>query len=184
MTSFESRNGYSRLPTADPDVLGSGAAGDYGGLKHGPHRDWDAKHPSAPQMNKKKGSLKPGLFHMFGDRWKYAANHMSVASVGGSQSESEHEAENLELLDIRPKRPKLRRGRVKSNSSNKSPKASKGKQRFRFNIIEEPILPGDTVQRVALRYSCPVSARHWCGVFVPIKALPFLSTYRYQKLGE
>lgn len=107
---------------------------------------------------------------MFGDRWKYAANHMSATLA--SQSESEHEAERLELMEIRPKRPKLRRGRIKSSSS-KSPKISKGKQRFKFNIIEEPILPGDTLQRVALRYSCPVSDWHCLGVFVLIKALHY-----------
>lgn len=159
MAAMGSRNGYVRLPTADPDVMeGSGATGDYGGIQHGPHRDWDGLGQtlnSRSGKNKKKTSLnqRPGLFHMFGDRWKYAANHVSATIA--SQSESEHEAEKIELTEIKPKRPKFRRGRLKSSS--KSPKMSKSRQKFRFQIIEEPILPGDTVQRVALRYGCPVS---------------------------
>lgn len=177
MTSFQSRNGYSRLPIADPDV----AEGSVEARGYGPHRDWDR----VATQGRKKGTVKPGLFHMFGDRWKYAANHMSVAIA--SQSESEHEAERVELMEIRPKRPKLRRGRIKS--SGKSPKTSEGKQKFRFNIIEEPILPGDTVQRVALRYSCPVSddtphphCFFVCWGIIPNKALHFV--YRFQKLEE
>jgi hypothetical protein len=159
MTSL--KNGYSLVPTVDPDAVeGVGAAGGYGGLQYGPHRDWDSGGTQGLR-SKKKGSLKPGLFHMFGDRWKYAANHASVAIA--SQSESEHEAERIELMEIRPKRPKLRRGRIKSNNkSPRSPKSSRTKQKFRFNIVEEPILPGDTVQRVALRYSCPVSDTSVC----------------------
>ena len=158
MTATASKNGYTRLPTADPDqVEGAGATGGYGGIQFGPHRDWDTAGPQIRNgKSKKKGSLnqRPGLFHMFGDRWKYAANHVSAALA--SQSESEHEAERIELTEIKPKRPKLRRGRLKSNS--RSPKMLKSRQKFRFHIIEEPILPGDTVQRVALRYGCPVSA--------------------------
>ena len=161
MATLGPRNGYTRLPTVDPDVVeGSGATGSYGGVQYGPHRDLD---PAVYQeLNSRGGKSKkspglnhrPGLFHMFGDRWKYAANHVSVAIA--SQSESEQEAEKIELTEIRSKRPKLRRGRIKSNS--KSPKSAKSKQpRFKFNIVEEPILPGDTVHRVALRYSCPVS---------------------------
>lgn len=148
-----------RLPTADPDVIeGSGATGGYGGLQHGPHRDWDT---AGQALNSRKGkknaglNQRPGLFHMFGDRWKYAANHVSAAIA--SQSESEHEGEKIELTEIKPKRPKLRRGRLKSSS--RSPKMSKSRSKFRFQIIEEPILPGDTVQRVALRYNCPVSVQ-------------------------
>lgn len=161
MTALESRNGYTRLPTVDPDVVeGSGAIGGYGGIQHGPHRDWDSIG-SGRVMNARGGgktkkaalSHRPGLYHMFGDRWKYAANHVSVALA--SQSESEHEAEKIELVELKSKKPKHRRGRLKSNS--RSPKSNKQKQAFKFNIIEEPILPGDTVLRVALRYSCPVS---------------------------
>ena len=161
MTALASRNGYTRLPTVDPDVVdGSGATGGYGGVQYGPHRDLDTaagKELNSSRGGKnKKPSLnhKPGLFHMFGDRWKYAANHVSVAIA--SHSESEHDAEKIELTEIRSKRLKLRRGRVKSSS--KSPKSTKSRQpRFKFSIIEEPIQPGDTVHRVALRYSCPVS---------------------------
>lgn len=164
MTSLGLRNGYTRLPTADPDVPKS--TGVYNDVQHEPHRDWDAAQISqglnyqtgghgGGGKNKKMGGLdhRPGLFHMFGDRWKYAANHVSVAIA--SQSESEQEAEKIELTDLRVRRPKPRRGRVKSGS--KSPKASKQKHKFKFNTIEEPILPGDTVQRVALRYGCAVS---------------------------
>lgn len=98
MTSLESRNGYFRLPTADPDVEeGSGATGNYGGIQRGPHRDWDTagggQRHGGGMKSKKKGILRPGLFHMFGDRWKYAANHVSVAIA--SQTESEQEAEKL-----------------------------------------------------------------------------------------
>ena len=151
-----SRNGYIRLATEDPDLEeGSVEKGGYGGLQDGPHRDWEKGRATAGGGKKRKG-LRPGLFHMFGDRWKYAANHMSVAIA--SQSESEQEAERIELTEIRSKR---RRNRVKSsNKSPKSPKTSKARSKFRFNIIEEPILPGDTVQRVALRYNCPVSDRY------------------------
>lgn len=163
MTALASRNGYTRLPMVDPDIIeGSGATGGYGGVQYGPHRDLDAvagkelnNSSRGGKSKNKKPSLnhKPGLFHMFGDRWKYAANHVSVAIA--SHSESEQDAEKIELTEIRSKRPKLRRGRVKSSS--KSPKSAKSKQqRFKFSIVEEPILPGDTVQRVALRYSCPV----------------------------
>ena len=161
MTSLGSKNGYTRLPTVDPDLVveGSGATGGYGGMQYGPHRDLDtaAGHElNSSTRGSKKSSLnhRPGLFHMFGDRGKYAANHISAAIA--SRSESEHEAERIELTEMRPKRPKLRRGRIKS--SGKSPKGAKSKQpRFKFNIVEEPIQPGDTVQRIALRYSCPVS---------------------------
>lgn len=167
MTALDSRNGYMRLPTADPDVMeGSGATGGYGGIQHGPHRDWDTVGEtlnSRGGKGKKKATLnnqRPGLFHMFGDRWKYAANHVSAAIA--SHSESEHEAEKIELTEIKPKRPKLRKGRLKSSS--RSPKTSKSRQKFRFQIIEEPILPGDTVQRVALRYGCPVSVQTYCSM--------------------
>lgn len=155
MASRGSRNGYSRLPLTDPDVVeGSGATGGYGGLQYGPHRDWDTTTHTKNLRGKKEASLnhRPGLFHMFGDRWKYAANHVSVALA--NQSESEQEAEKIELTEIRAKRPKFRRGRVKSNS--KSPKTPRTTPKFKFTTIEEPVLAGDTVQRVALRYSCPV----------------------------
>ena len=159
MTALGSRNGYTRLPTADPDAVeGAEAVGDYGGVQHGPHRDWDTVGQTLNLRggrSKKKAAQnqRPGLFHMFGDRWKYAANHVSATIA--SHSESEQEAERIELTEIKPKRPKLRRGRLKSNS--KSPKVLKSRQKFRFSIVEEPILPGDSVQRVALRYGCPVS---------------------------
>ena len=155
MTAVGSRNGYTRLPTADPDqyVEGVGAVGDYGGIQYGLHRDWDSLEAKGKKKPPPSANYRPGLFHMFGDRWKYAANHVSVALA--SQTESEQEAEKIELTDFRSKRPKYRRTRVKSNS--KSPRTPKQKSKFKFNTIEEPILPGDTLQRVALRYGCPVS---------------------------
>lgn len=84
-------------------------------------------------------TLRPGLFYMFGDRGRYA-DHCS---------ESE---ETIELREVKPRRPKHRR--LRGPKSPKSPKTPRIKQKF--NVIEEPILPGDTVQRVALRYGCHV----------------------------
>lgn len=167
MTTLEtsSRNGYTRLPTADPDQLSSEGSGYYGGILHGPHTDRDAalklNVPRAAVRDKKKHTppippSRPGLFYMFGDRGKYAANHISVAIA--SQSGSEQEAERIELTEFKPKKPKFRRGRIKSGSSSvaRSPKI-KSRQKFKLSIIEEPLLPGDTLQRVALRYNCPVN---------------------------
>lgn len=161
MASVGIRNGYTRLPTVDPDKDIPNSAGV---VISGPHRDQDAalklNNPRVSKGKKKNPvsplPSRPGLFYMFGDRGKYAANHVSVAIA--SQSESEHEAERIELMELKAKRPKHRRGRLKSGSSNsaKSPKA-KSRPRLKFTIIEEPILPGDTLERVALRYNCPVS---------------------------
>lgn len=89
--------------------------------------------------------LRPGVFYMFGQRARYAAAHS--------------ESEEMELSEV--KLPAHRRPKHRRHKSPKSPKTptSAGKGfRPRFTLIEEPILPGDTVQRVALRYSCPVSA--------------------------
>lgn len=86
---------------------------------------------------------------MFGSRGKYAANHVSVSLA--DQSESEQERERIELTDFRLKKVK-RRARLKSP---KSPHSTRTK--MNFNVIEEPILPNDTVQRVSLRYGVPVS---------------------------
>ena len=155
MTFLGSKNGYTLLPTIDSDVVeGAGAVGDYGGVQYGPHRDWNAmKLNSHERKGSKKSPInhRPGLFYMFGDRLKYAANHVSV--VLASQSESECDAERIELTEIRSKRPKfLRRGRIKSSSKTPKPKT-------KVTVIEEPVQPGDTVQRVALRYNCPVSTK-------------------------
>lgn len=117
MTAVGTRNGYTRLPTADPD--------------------------SSSGVDRRKRlpkSLRPGLFYMFGDRGKYVDD----------RSESE---ETIELREMKPRRPKHRR--LRGPKSPKSPRTSRVK--VKFNIIEEPILPGDTVQRVALRYGCHVS---------------------------
>ena len=87
---------------------------------------------------------------MFGSRGKYAANHISASLA--DQSESEQERERIELTDFKPKKSKHRRARLKSP---KSPRFARTK--MNFNVIEEPILPDDTVQRVSLRYGVPVS---------------------------
>ena len=160
MAAVNMRNGYRPLPTVDPDEGPS----DYGVIKTGPHRDYDAalKLNSASKASSAKGKKKapvsslparPGLFYMFGDRGKYAANHVSVAIA--SQSESEHEAERIELMEIKSKRQKHRRGRLKSGSSNPA-RSPKSKNKPKFIMLEEPILPDDTLERVALRYNCPV----------------------------
>lgn len=90
---------------------------------------------------------------MFGSRGKYAANKVSVALSDQSESE-EQERERIELLEMKPRRTKYRRGRLKSP---KSPQSLTARTQMNFNVIEEPILPDDTVQRVSLRYGVPVS---------------------------
>lgn len=78
---------------------------------------------------------KPGLFVMFGkDR------RPTVASDSG---------EEIELAEFKPRKPKHRRVR--------GPKSPVAVKREKFDTIEEPLLPGDTLQRVALRYACSVS---------------------------
>ena len=129
-----SKNDYTKLSTVDPDILT--AEGTGGGQKS----------KMAPPR-----SLRPGLFYMFGERGRYAAEHS--------------ESEEIELMEMKPRRQKHRR--VRTPKSPESPKTLKSKQP-RVNLIVEPILPGDTVQRVALRYGCPVSDLDYrvtlCGV--------------------
>ena len=138
-----SRNGYTRLPVVDQDTSGSTS---YGAAS--------APLPTSLSSKRKKGTraLRPGLFYMFGSRGKYAANQVSVAL--SDQSESEQERERIELIEMKPRRSKYRRGRLKSP---KSPQSSTTRTKMNFNVIEEPILPDDTVQRVSLRYGVPVS---------------------------
>ena len=85
-------------------------------------------------------SLRPGLFYMFGNRGRFAVDH------------SDSEKENVELKEMRPRRPKHRKSKSPKSPQNKQPK-----QKLVMTCIEEPILQGDTVQRIALRYGCPVS---------------------------
>ena len=92
---------------------------------------------------------------MFGSRGKYAANHASVSLV--DQSESEQDGERIELIDMKPRKTKHRRTRLKSP---KSPHSSSSRTKMNFNVIEEPILPDDTVQRVSLRYGVAVSVNY------------------------
>lgn len=132
---MSSRYSYSKLPTADPDSIPSSS--NYGA----------AANPLPDPILKKKKTkitprnLRPGLFYQFGERGKFAP---------GRQSESEHE--ELELLDLKPRKAKLRRGRLKSPKSPSTKTTSYSKSRT--VLVEEPVLPGDTVQRVALRYGC------------------------------
>ena len=138
------RNGYTLLPVIDQDTSGSTS---YGAAS--------APLPSSLSSKRKKGTrnLRPGLFYMFGSRGKYAANKVSVALSDQSESE-EQERERIELLEMKPRRTKYRRGRLKSP---KSPQSLTARTQMNFNVIEEPILPDDTVQRVSLRYGVPVS---------------------------
>ena len=139
---MSSKYGYSKLPTADPGPFKSSS--NYGAAAN-PIPD--------PILKKKRGktaprNLRPGLFYQFGDRGKKFAS--------GGHSESDHEG--IELLDLKPRRTKLKRGRLKSPRSPASKTTSYS--RSRTLLVEEPILPGDTVQRVALRYGCRVSVLH------------------------
>lgn len=133
---MSSRYGYSKLPTVDPDSIASSS--NYGA----------AANPVPDPILKKKRPkvvprpLRPGLFYQFGERGRYAEK---------TQSESDHET--MELVEIKPRRVKSRRGK---------PKSPNGKgtsySRSRTILVEEPILPEDTVQRVALRFGCRVSS--------------------------
>ena len=105
-----------------------------------PTVDQDTAESGGHKSKMAPRSLRPGLFYMFGERGRYVAEHS--------------ESEEIELVEMKPKRQKHRR--VRTPKSPKSPRTPKSKQP-RINTIVEPILPGDTVQRVALRYGCPVS---------------------------
>ncbi len=115
------RNGYTRLPTVDPDQPKT----------QQPQADTKRPRRHPPQ------NLRPGLFYMFGERGRYVVDHS--------------ESEEIEMREIKPpRRPKHRKLR-----SPKSPKTLKPK--LKWSVVVEPILPDDTVQRVALRYGCSVS---------------------------
>ena len=79
--------------------------------------------------------LKPGLFVMF------SKERRNLPS----------ESEEIEMAEMKKKKPKHRK--LKSPKSPKSPNTKKTRQ----EIIEEPLLSGDTIQRVSIRYACPVS---------------------------
>ncbi len=85
--------------------------------------------------NNKPPDLKPGLFVQFGK------DRMSRPQVS--------ESEDIEMKDLKPR---------KKHRKPKSPK-SPTSHRFRQEMINEPILEGDTIQRISLRYSCPVSTK-------------------------
>lgn len=107
------KNGYVRVPVADPD-----------------------EEPSTEPAAGKRGNLqpldlRPGLFAHFGKDRRYK-----------SEKDARSESEGIEMVLIKPRRKKL-----------KSPKTKKPQ----MEIIEEPILAGDTIQRISLRYGCSVS---------------------------
>lgn len=120
------RNGYTRLPTVDPDQ---------------PRKAHAQAEGRKARRLPPQSLYRPGIFYMFGERGRYVAEHS--------------ESEEIEMRDMKPPRkPKHRR--LKSPKSPKTPKTARPK--VKLNIIEEPILPEDTVQRVALRYGCHVSS--------------------------
>ncbi len=99
-----------------------------------PNIDPDDKNGSEKSRLNRPPDLKPGLFVNFGkDR--------RMARYG---TEQVSESEDIEMKDLKP-RKKLKKL--------KSPVT----KRPRHEVIEEPVLEGDSIQRIALRYSCPVS---------------------------
>ena len=143
---MSTRNGYMRLPTKDHDTsespsYGAASAPAAGGLS--------SRRKKVPK------NLRPGLFYMFGERGKYVSTALE-------QSESDVEGEHIELIDLKPRKVRTRRSRLKS--SPKTPKlggpTTSRTCKPKIILIEEPILPDDTIQRVSLRYGCPVSGVH------------------------
>lgn len=101
------------------------------------------RNKDADKRRKLPKSLRPGLFHMFGERGKYAMDSVSD--------------EEIELIEVRGNERRWRRPKSpKSPKSPKTPKLKKAKHKIR--LIKEPIQEGDTLQRVALRYGVPVSS--------------------------
>jgi hypothetical protein len=91
--------------------------------------------PATTERQNELDDYKPGLFVKFSkDRHRKEYN-------SGSE-------EKIEMTELRRKKPKSKKL--------KSPKSPISK-RPRYQIIEEPLLPGDTIQRISLRYSCPVA---------------------------
>ena len=82
----------------------------------------------------KPPNLKPGLFVMFSKDGRIGKKHVS-------------DSEDIEMAEIKPRKSKHKRLK-----SPKSPSSKRPRQEF----VEEPVQLGDTIQRVALRYSCPV----------------------------
>ena len=82
----------------------------------------------------KPPNLKPGLFVMFSKDGRIGKKHVS-------------DSEDIEMSEIKPRKSKHKRLK-----SPKSPSSKRPRQEF----VEEPVQLGDTIQRVALRYSCPV----------------------------
>ena len=111
-------NGYTKVPTIDPDAQ-------------------NCPYQTDRRSKRQARGLRPGFFYMFGERGRYVAEPS--------------ESEEIEMQDMK----RTRRLRHKKPRSPKSPKV--GKPQPKLNVIHEPIQPDDTVQRVALRYGCPVS---------------------------
>ena len=116
------KGGYVRLPTSEPNPV------------------TQARKKDVDKRRKSPKSLRPGLFLMFGDRGKYAADSLSE--------------EEIELTEIKSAERRWRA--PKSPKSPKTPKPKKTKHKIR--LIDEPVQEGDTLQRVALRYGVPVSS--------------------------
>ena len=93
--------------------------------------------PAEKNLGRTEKSPRPGLFFMFGDRGKKYAVDPS-------------DSEEIEMTELNRKRKKPKRRKLRS------PKGGKSKSPLIY--VEEPILPGDTLQRVALRYDCRVSS--------------------------
>lgn len=101
--------------------------------------------PDEPDVNhtKRKAKshppdLKPGLFVQFSTDRRVNQHQVS-------------ESEEIELKDLKPRRKPRKL---------KSPKSPSDKIRQHHKVVEEPVLEGDTIQRISLRYSCPVSSEY------------------------
>lgn len=88
--------------------------------------------PSALQPD--PPNLRPGLFVAF-----------SKHRVPPSLERLHDDTEEIEMSRMKPRRTKHRKP--------KSPSTKKPRQ----ELVVEPLIPGDTLQRVSLRYGCPVS---------------------------
>ena len=92
--------------------------------------------PSPEKAKHRPPDLKPGLFVQFGNDRRMAPRYNTVSG-----------SEDIEMKDLKPRK------KLKKLKSPKSPSTKRPRQ----EVVEEPILEGDTLQRIALRYSCPVS---------------------------
>ena len=87
---------------------------------------------SLPNSNTWINRLKPGLFINFGK----------------DRHQVQSESEEVEMATFKRKKPRHKRSKGSKSPTTKKPP---------IEVILEPLLPGDTIQRVSLRYACPVS---------------------------